>query len=86
MAEWISVKDRLPSKDGDYLCCHHFWGTTYINVYTFAKNLHKVDKYDFKGLNRHGWYELSAEWGYCEIANVSHWMPLPELPKEYDKK
>lgn len=84
MPEWISVKDKLPDKDGDYLCC---WSLSYsdkpfINIYSFAKNLRKVDKYDFKGMNRADWYGYDSEWGYCEQAGVTHWMPLPELPKE----
>ena len=84
MAEWINVKDKLPYKNGNYLCC---WSVSYsdkpcISIYSFAKNLRKVDKYDFKGMNRAGWYGYDSEWGYCEQAGVTHWMPLPELPKE----
>ena len=78
--KWISVKDKLPDKDGRYLCC---WGEhKYIVIYSFAKKLSKVDKYDFKGKNRKGWYDYDSEWGYSEMCGVTHWMPLPELPKE----
>ena len=28
------------------------------------------------------WCIFDSEWGYTEIYNVTHWMPLPELPKE----
>ena len=76
--EWISVKDKLPNEDGDYLCC---WGNKYIRIYSFAKNLSKIDRYDFCG-KKTGWYDLDSEWGYYEISSVTHWMPLPELPKE----
>lgn len=79
--EWISVKDRLPKKDGTYLCCHFFYGSYYTSVRSFAKNLRKVDKYDFD-TNKSGWYDSDSEWGYYEVSNVTHWMPLPELPKE----
>ena len=80
MPEWFSVKDRLPDENGNYLCC---WGEhKSIVIFSFAKNLRKVDKYDFKGINRAGWYDCDSEWGYCERTNVTHWMPLPELPKE----
>lgn len=82
MAEWISVEDRLPNKNGTYLCCQEFYGHKSISIYSFAKNLRKVDKYDFQGINRAGWYDYDIEWGYCERDNVTHWMPLPELPKE----
>ena len=82
MGEWISVKDKLPDKDGNYLCC---WGEHKgIAICSFAKNLRKVDKYDFKGKNRAGWYDYDSEWGYGEMCNVTHWMPLPELPNELE--
>ena len=84
MAEWITVKDKLPDKDGVYLCC---WSVSYsdkpcIGIYSFAKKLRKVDKYDFQGINRAGWYDYDSEVGYWEKNGVTHWMPLPELPKE----
>ena len=79
MPEWISVKDKLPNKDGKYLCC--WCDGKYIDIYSFAKNLRKVDEIDFKGMNRKGWYDYDSEWGYCEQESVTHWMPLPELPK-----
>lgn len=82
MPEWISVKDRLPNKNGKYLCCKDsFWGGEYIAIYSFATNLYKVDKYDFKGMKRAGWYDYDSEWGYGEMHGVTHWMPLPQLPK-----
>lgn len=84
MFEWISVKDKLPDKNGVYLCCCKvsYSDKPYINIYAFAKNLRKVDKYDFEGMNRAGWYDYDSEWGYCEQTSVTHWMPLPKLPKE----
>ena len=82
--EWTSVKDRLPEKDGQYLCvCSAFqYSSPYIITSWFSENLYKVDKYDFfnrKG--KSGFYEYDSEWGYFEHNNVTHWMPLPELPK-----
>lgn len=83
MPEWISVKDRLPDKNGRYLCCYDLGIVSgkSIGIYSFAKNLYKVDKYDFKGMKRMGWYDYDSEWGYGEMSGVTHWMPLPELPK-----
>lgn len=79
--EWISVKDRLPDEDGKYLCVKDALGTPCVNVCWFSKDLFKVDKYDFfdkKGIR--GFYNYSSEWGYYGT-DVTHWMPLPELPK-----
>ena len=75
--KWIPVTERLPENRQRCLV----YTTTYRIGY-FAKNLEKVDKYDFRGEKHHGWYYLDSEWGFCEILNVTHWMPLPEPPKE----
>ena len=84
MGEWISVKDKLPNKNGKYLCC---WSGCIndkpcISIYSFATNLSRINKYDFQGKNRKGWYDYDSEWGYGEMCGVTHWMPLPKLPKE----
>lgn len=79
--KWISVKDKLPKTNGAYLCvCDCFVGS-YISVVKFAANLEKIDEYDFDGKRRSGWYGYDGEWGYFEKDNITHWMPLPELPK-----
>ena len=82
--EWISVKDRLPDRDGEYLCVSLdvFFGKKFIEVHNFTKNLYKVDKYDFKDeKGKSGFYGYDREYGYFQIGNVTHWMPLPKLPK-----
>ena len=79
--KWISVNDRLPDENGRYLC---YCGESFIkttDIYSFAKNLKKVDKYDFRD-KKAGWYSYDSEWGYFERSGVTHWMPLPEPPKE----
>ena len=76
--EWISVKDRLPETDGYYLCV---WDEI-IDIFEFAKDLYKVDKYVFfdkKGQS--GFYSCDRDWGLIFEDDVTHWMPLPELPK-----
>lgn len=82
MPEWISVKDRLPEKNGKYLCFRKYnvLSGGNIQIYSFAHNLKKVDKYDFRH-NKSGWYDYDSEYGYCEVDNITHWMPLPEPPK-----
>lgn len=83
MTEWISVKDRLPDKNGKYLCCVEGYGNyRYIAAYSFALNLEEIDKYDFYNQQRCGWCGLDSEYGYYEHESVTHWMQLPELPKE----
>lgn len=76
--KWISVKDRLPDTEGEYLCI----SGDFIYIFEFAKDLYKVDKYTFDNRKgKSGFYEFDGEWGYYEKERVTHWMPLPELPK-----
>lgn len=64
---WISVKDRMPDKNGQYLC----W---------FGKNTIA------KGAAIATYLEMWKSFGSLEsletYPNVTHWMPLPEPPKE----
>lgn len=79
--QWISINDRLPDESGAYLC---YCGESFIktmNIYSFAKNLKQVDKYDFRE-NKVGWYFYDSDWGFCERTGITHWMPLPEPPTE----
>lgn len=68
---WISVKDRLPGEE-DYRQCHENWDGAVI--WTNGSDI---------GL---GWYYTSTgNWADiydCNIDDVTHWMTLPEPPKE----
>lgn len=78
MTGWIGVWQGLPKENGVYLCCTR----KQVLICRFAKKLSKVDKVDFKGLNRPGWYWFDREIGYFEHTNITHWRELPEIPKE----
>ena len=68
--KWISVEERLPKP--------------YKNVIVYRKYLNPVSGYcviDYIELTGQGGFEWSkscASWKYV----VTHWMPLPEPPKE----
>lgn len=70
---WVSVKDRLPGEE-DYRQCHENWDGAVI--WTNGSDI---------GL---GWYYTSTgNWSDiydCKIDDVTHWMPIPEPPKEDD--
>lgn len=68
---WISVDERLPEKDGDYI--------TFTNVTGSSKGviaMHFVTK-TVRGMKvrRWEWCGRISPWG------VTHWMPMPEPPK-----
>ena len=71
-SNWISVKDRLPDEDGEYLISmyHRFMIGGIYNKYTGRF----VAKY----------YAEYKEWRIMNdvCTSVTHWMPLPEPPKE----
>ena len=79
--EWISVKDRLPERDGAYLVTTNSFGDRQsVKLRWFAKDGENVDAYDLAG-QKDVWYLYDIECGYVSINYVTHWMPLPLPPK-----
>lgn len=84
MAEWISVNDRFPEDGQDVLLIAHGWKTDNGDVYIGKLKPVPADdgSGNFWGLAR-PWCEWSISgWSYFRIPEVTHWMPLPEPPKE----
>lgn len=79
--KWIPVSERLPEKDGRYLVFKRHWNNTWFDVLGFAKNGERVSKYDLENA-KDVWYGYDSEYGYFSVDSVTHWMPLPEVPKE----
>ena len=74
--QWIPVAEKLPSKEGRYLC---FWGTGVMEVLRFSNDLYEVDKYDFyEHKGKAGFYAYDSEWGYSEVDYITAWAELPE--------
>lgn len=71
---WIPVEERLPEGKPPY--CQT------VNVRT-------IDGKVLPGFCNHGlWYVMREEDDFCNDADegeVTHWMPLPEAPKEDEK-
>ncbi len=68
--EWISVDDRLPEECQEILI-PHFWG--FVTIARFIGG-------HFWSIKRDGFGMI---WKEDHQNHTSHWMPLPELPKEY---
>ena len=73
--EWISVKDRLPDKEDFYLI---YPEPKYIDCVCWF-NVHS----NVRGHTPNTW-EVESEYGEVNQYNhvITHWMPLPEPPKE----
>lgn len=83
MTEWRNAKTDPPAKDGKYLCCAEILAGRMrpsCLILNYTLSLASVDAYDFSYENRPGWYGYDGEWGYYEIEDVTHWMPLPDPP------
>lgn len=70
--EWISVKDRLPSKEGHYL--------VYEDVSSFETN--DVSSFLVDYFNIYRTEKGTVEKWFSSYEDATHWMPLPEPPKE----
>ena len=69
VGEWIPVTERLPEKDGLYLCNYHF-GKNRDMTFTRVLDYYATDKIP------HFQHTLDDT-----TMKVTHWMPLPEPPE-----
>ena len=72
MQKWIPVTERLPERNDDVLCYRGNHIGVLMDVYTYIGD----DKWDDTYGNRI----------YTDDEGITHWMPLPEPPKEGDQK
>jgi len=75
---WISVKDRLPNKENKEIIClinsHPISCIVHDNTFSLTKN-------------NISFFWPTRKWVKdIYYAEVSHWMPLPEHPKEQEEK
>ena len=65
---WIPVAERFPDRNGEYICRHGYNGNTDIK---------------FTGVLEYYATDEKPHWQHESIGLiVTHWMPLPEPPKE----
>ncbi len=68
--KWISVEDQLPH-DGDYVLVYYFNDIEIYRFWTTSDKRRKIQDWGFEDPS-----------GFCfESQKITHWMPLPEIPK-----
>ena len=72
MSEWISVKDRLPEEDGEYITMTNARGRSN----GVLSQRYVTSTVRGKIMSRWWWNQRLSPW------LVTHWMPLPEPPKD----
>lgn len=79
MNDWINVKDRLPQDGVDVLVYHK--DDFYITVGYFEScNVSYYIESDGSIFYTDSGWETDIPW--AQKGGVTHWMPLPEAPKE----
>lgn len=71
MSEWISVKDRLPECGEKCLAVLNTIFGSYVDLFIYTNDILT---------NEPGFYCIYNL--YYRMDKVTHWMPLPEPPKE----
>lgn len=79
---WIPVAERLPRSRGEVFVWRVTPSWRTYDIVRFTDCLEDVDDVEFKGQKRGGFYLYDSEYGIYETRDVTHWMPLPEAPKE----
>lgn len=66
--KWISVKDKLPEKEGFYL--------------VYCKDVLKTESTDVSPIMVDSFNTYEDEKWFSEYEDADYWMPLPEPPKK----
>jgi len=64
--EWISVEERLPKKNEEYIVCGVGFNNVLVTTLEWRRGRWFSDVYQ----------------NYVEMIKITHWMPLPEPPKQ----
>ena len=77
---WISVKDRLPEYEQDVLLIAHGWKGQLLYIGRLQHM--KAETSWLTGITSQESDWCIDGWSYLRAPYVTHWMPLPEPPKE----
>ena len=74
--QWISVDDDLPCNHNDLILTYNDKPFSTKRVLVISDN-HTLFLCEMKKDNNHGWI-----WNISTKDKITHWMPIPKLPKE----
>lgn len=82
VGEWISVRERLPEEDGEYLA--GWYGSDEVVLARFTRDCFGMHfrLLDPEKEHRPAFYYEDDEWGTCEWEDIECWMQKPVPPKE----
>ena len=79
MSEWISVKDRLP-EEGQGLVLVYAPNNKYVAFQLDEWSMQREAPVSFSSAT----IEVGEGWDNFEFEEITHWMPLPNPPKEQE--
>ena len=77
---WISVRDRLPENEQEVLVISHGWEGRLLYIGTYKRTESQTSW--LTGITSKASEWSLWGWSYLREPQVTHWMPLPELPEE----
>ena len=83
--KWIEVVEKLPNKNGKYLCVNLYWTDNFpvVEILDYVEKIKYGDeRYFSQHWGRRCVFVRKNLKGIDVEENVSHWMNLPELPLE----
>lgn len=80
MTEWISTKERMPDKTGDYFV---IWDTGKVAILLFnSENYLYTTWYSMR--NKFLYFDQKGD--FHPTDRIAYWMPIPEVPEEFKDK
>ena len=89
---WVAVTERLPRDEQEIILCTNdkeVFRAVYVRKYQISEEEIRFDGYtDSDEFGNRYWPEGWYEWNDCEETHwkldndITHWMPLPDVPKE----
>lgn len=77
---WISVKDKLPEPEQEVLVIAHGWSNRLLYIGSYQRV--EAETSWLTGVTSKASDWSLWGWSYLREPEVTHWMPLPEPPKE----